>query len=43
MAASLRPHYEGFSRSLAREVGKAGITVKLCAPGYIANRHGPAV
>jgi 3-oxoacyl-[acyl-carrier protein] reductase len=33
--AATKAALEGFSRSLAREVGKAGITVNCVAPGYL--------
>ena len=34
--AASKAALEGFSRSLAREVGKLGVTVNTIAPGYIA-------
>ena len=33
----------GFTRSLARELGRVRITVNAIAPGYMGNRHGPEV
>ena len=33
--AASKAALEGFSKSLAREVGKAGITVNCVAPGYM--------